>query len=123
MRDPGTRTEASAAMRSTVWNAVAGTLLLGCLSLVSLRDMTDNQSQKTNTFVSQDGIIALHLEGSESSDSVALFDTKSSQLTHSTPAHAVQFPYVLHVQPLYAMHSCSYNRCMLVHDELSECVF
>ena len=63
-------------MRSTVWNAVAGTLLLGCLSLVSLRDMTDNQSQKTNTFVSQDGIIALHLEGSEASDAVALLDTK-----------------------------------------------
>ena len=36
-----------------------------------------------------------------------------SQLTHSMPAHTVQFPYVLHVQPLYAMHSCSYNRCTL----------
>ena len=36
-----------------------------------------------------------------------------SQFTHSTPAHTVQFPYVLHVRPLYAMHSCSYNRCTL----------
>ena len=47
--------------------------------------------------------------------SSALLDTKSthSQLTHSTPAHTVQFPYVLHVQPLYAIYSCSDNRCTL----------
>ena len=44
--------------------------------------------------------------------SSALLDTKSthSQLTHSTPTHTVQLPYVLHVQPLYAIYSCSYNR-------------
>ena len=34
---------------------------------------------------------------------VHLLCTIASQLTHSTPAHTVQFTYVLHVQPLYAM--------------------
>ena len=32
---------------------------------------------------------------------VHLLGSTPSQLTHSTPAHTVQFQYVLHVQPLY----------------------
>ena len=64
-------------MRNTVWNTVAGSILIGCLSFASWAGQSDDQSKKPDTFVSQDGLIALHLDGSESSDAVALIDTKT----------------------------------------------
>ena len=50
---------------------------------------------------------------------VHLLCTIASQLTHSTPAHTVQFTYVLHVQPLYAMHSCSFIQPLYTTPPLS----
>ena len=62
--------------------------------IISCRVLTGTKANKTERFIR----FVHHL-----------LCSTPSQLTHSTPAHTVQFPYVLNVQPLYAMHSCSYT--------------
>ena len=50
------------------------------------------------------------IETSELPLSALLYANLRLLLACSRPAHTVQFPPVLHVQPLYAIHSCSHNR-------------
>ena len=65
------------ALRTTVWSTVAGSFLFGALGLVSWMNQADAQISGPETFVSQDGLIALHLDGTDTADAVALLDTKT----------------------------------------------
>lgn len=65
------------ATQTTVLSTLTGSCLVAALGFAAWINQADAQSPDPATFVSQDGIIALHLDGSETADAVALLDTKS----------------------------------------------